>query len=121
MNLLPVRSNLIGREMDMDHVFSRCVSTPETMHHTLLACHVLKHLWFSCSLGIIVDHVTSMEDFMFDFYLWLTLIVHVFFYPHCIPFGRTGTQFYFIVSLKLSWMLSNLLIGTFHRFGHDLP
>jgi hypothetical protein len=66
-NILPVRKNLSVRGMEVDPTCPVCYDHEETALHILFHCREARHAWFGSPLGLRLDSVQSIPEFIADF------------------------------------------------------
>src|ERR1044072_265616 len=66
-NILPVRKQLSIRGMEVDPFCPVCYEQEETSLHILFHCREARRAWFGSRLGLRLDSVQSVPDFIADF------------------------------------------------------
>ena len=66
-NILPVRKQLSVRGMEMDSLCPVCYEQEETALHILFHCREARRAWFGSPLGLRLDSVQSVPEFIAEF------------------------------------------------------
>ncbi|XP_057444657.1 uncharacterized protein LOC130736903 [Lotus japonicus] len=67
LGALPVREVLHACGLEIDPTCPRCHAAPESVHHALLFCPIVKAMWFASNLGLRLHQERKFHEFMLDF------------------------------------------------------